>query len=198
MTLITKDDVNACVNVLKQGGIVVHPSKSSYGIGVDASSPEAVRKVNDLKQRDTSKHYICLVSDLKMAQEYAELSEKEIKVIKNLMPGPITIVSRKKQGSPELLDKDYFRFRIACVDIVRNIVEKLGKPIISTSANISSQKPLYKIKDVIDMFDNRVDIIIDAGDLKEKPCSTVVRIEPFAIFRHGPISQIQIEIAMRK
>jgi len=196
--IIKPNEITKTVTVLKHGGLLIYPTETCYGIGCDITNKIAIEKIFDVKQRPKDRKLICLVSSLEMAAGYGILTENDVKIVKNLMPGPITLVVRKRPFLPENLG-DEFAFRISSNEIANNIVEQFGKPIASTSANISGRPPCYKIKDVIDAFYGKVEMIVDGGDLTPTKPSTVIDLfdGKLNIRREGPISKQQILEALK-
>lgn len=188
-TLIFKEKakkvIPTAVSILKKGGIIIYPTETQYGIGADATSRKAVKKVFLVKQRPSEKKVIWAFSDIKMIKKYVHLEKKQERLIKRLMPGPFTLVI-KWQG-----------FRIPDNKTAIKIIRKFGRPITTTSANISGEKTPTKIKDVIKLFDGKVDMIIDAGDLKRNKPSTVFGWDKMKIFRRGPVTKKQIMNALK-
>ncbi|MBI4896302.1 MAG: threonylcarbamoyl-AMP synthase [Candidatus Aenigmarchaeota archaeon] len=181
------------LETLKKGGVIAYPTETSYGLGVDATQAQAVQKLYALKERDAGKPVICIVDTLTMVQRYCTLHPAERRIIRALMPGPITLVAQAKGKTIQTAGNGTFSFRIPSFDVARALVHAYKKPITSTSANRSGNKPLYRIADVIREFYGKVDIIIDGGDLAVRKQSTVVKItDRVDILRQGPIAKNRI------
>jgi len=174
--------IRRAVSVLKRGGIVVYPTDTQYGIGADVMNKKAVRKVFDAKHRPIAKDVIWACSSISMAKNYFPLSIEQERLANALMPGPLTLV----------LGNETFRFRIPSNEFSMKMIRKFGKPVTTTSANISGKKPSSKIKDIISIFGDKVDLIIDAGDLKPSRPSTVLKWEGMKILRRGPVAKKSI------
>ncbi len=183
-TLILKEEdkqtIAAAVRILKKGGLIIYPTETQYGIGADATSKKGVKKVFFVKQRPSEKKVIWAFSDIKMVKNYFPLSKEQERLVRKLMPGPFTLVTNDR------------RFRIPDHRIARKIIKKFGRPITTTSANISGRETPNKIKDVIKLFNRKVDMIIDSGDLKKSRPSTVFGWEEKKILRKGPVSRKEI------
>lgn len=183
--------ITEAVDVLKKGGMIIYPTETVYGIGVDATNDIAVRKVIQIKKRGKSKHMLIAFPDLRMTRKYTVLTKKAEKLAKAFMPGPISLIVETK------VKKRKVGFRIPDNKFVLSIIRKLGKPITSTSANISGKENLYKIKDIIKTFDGKVGLIIDAGNIPKRKASTVYDVLEGKIVREGPVSQKQIDAALK-
>jgi L-threonylcarbamoyladenylate synthase len=180
---IVKNDkhvVNLAVEVLKNGGLVVYPTETLYGIGADATNVKAVKKLTAYKNRPFGKPYSVAVTDQKMAQEYVELNETAGNLYREFLPGPLTVISKGKHRTASGVESEdgTLGIRIPNYKLVTDIVKKFGKPITSTSANASYKKRPYKISDILENISDKqkglVDLIIDAGELPPNEPSTVI------------------------
>jgi L-threonylcarbamoyladenylate synthase len=173
--------INTAVSVLKKKGIVIYPTETLYGIGCDATNKKHIKKIFKIKQCKPSKKFISAVSDISMAKRYFKVGNDAEKLIKKFMPGPLTIID--ENGNSFRMPKDM---------IALKIIKKFGKPITSTSANISEHEPIYKIHDIVKTFTGKVDLIIDAGDIPKRAASTVFDTKTQEIIRQGPITKEEI------
>ena len=173
-------DINEVVKVLKQGGLVVYPTETLYGIGADATNTIAIEKLTKYKNRPFGKPYSIAVTGQKMAEEYVELNDSAKNLYKEFLPGPLTIISKgRHKVAPGVESEDgTLGIRIPDYKLVIDIVQKFGKPITSTSANASYKKRPYKASDILENISDRqkklIDLIIDAGTLPIREPSTVV------------------------
>lgn len=182
--------IEKAVTVIKNGGLVIYPTETCYGIGADAANERAIRRLRKIKRRFAKKPILIIVPDISMMKKYGVITKKVMLLIKKFMPGPLTIVVNKKNTVPKILNPKEIAFRIPSNQIAYKLVNSFRKPITSTSANISGQTSLYKIKDVIETFYGKVDFILDAGDLKRVKPSTVIDMKDKPVMiRKGPISE---------
>ena len=175
------------VQILRKGGIIIYPTETCYGIGADATSKKAVVKVIRIKQRQAGKRISVAVSSAVMARKHFAMNETAEKLAKQFMPGPITLVVRSKKQRKQAVG-----FRIPDNKFILKLIRKFNRPITSTSANISDEPNLYRIKDVIKVFDGKVSLIIDGGNLPEVMPSTVFDTQTKKILRKGPVSEKDI------
>lgn len=172
--------VDATCKVLVAGGLVIFPTETVYGAGVDATNPEAVEKLLRYKSRREGKPLSIAVTDLKMAEKYAEINNQAKKLYQQFMPGPLTIVSKDRGLLAPGVASEFATVgtRIPDYDLVTDIVEAFGKPITATSANASGKKRPYTIEDVLNQLSQKqldqVDLILDAGRLPPNQPSTVI------------------------
>lgn len=183
--------VTKAAEVLGKGGIIIYPTETLYGIGVDATDDKAVKEVIAIKKRSKTKHMLIAFSDLKMAKKYLVITKKAELLAEAFMPGPLGLIVETKSKPVRRVG-----FRIPDNKFVLSLIRKLGKPITSTSANISGKEDLYKIKDIIKTFNGKVGMIIDAGNLPKRKASTVFDTATMRVVREGPISEKQILAAL--
>ncbi len=190
---VNEKDIDEAVEVLKKGGIVVYPTETCYGIGCDATNEEAVERVYKAKKRSKEKKLTCIVDSLETAEKYCHLSEIEKEICNKFMPGPLTIVAEKKDSLPDLVNKD-FAFRVSSENYCQKLSEKLGKPLIATSANISGNSSSYSTDDISEKLLEKVDFVLDGGELERKKPSTIITIEQrdIVVHREGPVKKKDI------
>ena len=167
-----RDVIEKSVMFLNRGQIVVSPTDTVYGILADATNNSAVEKIFIVKQRNRSKAIPVFVKDIEMAKKLAIIDKKQEAVLKEIWPGKITVVLKRKRacGLAKLLfgNKKTIALRIPDHKLVKQILNKINKPLTGTSANISGQSPHTKIQDVLDDFKGegyRPDLVINAGNL---------------------------------
>lgn len=185
-------DLDKATKKLKEGKLIVYPTETAYGIGADATNEGAVTQVYEAKQRPLEKGLTVIVKDLEQAEKYTELSEKEKVIVKEFMPGPLTLVAEKKDNLPALLN-DKFVFRISSSKIARNLAEEF--PIVATSANISGRETSYSVEDIDPELLKHISAVLDEGKLEKKQTSTIVEVidGEVVVHREGPIKKKEIE-----
>ena len=184
------------IQTLEQGGLVVHPSDTVYGLLCDATNPEAVKKLFDFKERPAGKPVSIFVSDLDMAKDYVVIDKKTEDRLKEFIPGPYTIVlpSKHKVAKGLESEKGTLGIRIPKYPAILELVKKFGKPVTATSANVSSQPPNYSL----DSFKGRVGdgrtklvtLMVDGGKLPYNKPSTVIDFttEDLKVLRQGDVN----------
>lgn len=166
--------------VLQAGGLVIYPTETVYGIGVDATNPSAVEKLIQYKSRREGKPLSIAVADTNMAEKFVKLSPQAQDLYQRFLPGPYTIVSRGKQTVAPHVESEFgtLGIRIPDYQLILDLVKKFNKPITATSANASGKKRPYTIQDIFDRLSekqkNLVDLIIDAGKLPYNEPSIVI------------------------
>lgn len=184
--------VEEAKKVIEKGGIVIFPTETAYGIATDTTDPEAIEKVYEAKKRPKSKGLTAIVDSLEIAEEYAELGEDERKIVKEFMPGPLTLVAEKKELIPDNLNQD-FAFRISSGEVASELAE--AGAITATSANISGRKTSYSVDDISEELLEKVDYVVDVGELDPSPTSTIVEVDSgeVTVHREGPIKKHELE-----
>ena len=184
-------------NIIRQGGIVVFPTETVYGIGTNGLDSKAISKVYHVKQRPLNKPISLLVSSLEMVKAVTEnISDIEYKLMEKFFPGPLTIILKKNKLVPNNLtnNTDTVGIRLPDNIIARKLIEYANVPIATPSANISGRSSGTNIQDIIKDFGDKVDYYIDGGPSKLGIGSTIVKIEDNKplILREGSISKEQI------
>ncbi len=175
-------DVKKASDIIKKKGIVIYPTETVYGIGANIFSEDALKKVFAIKKRDTDKPVSVAVSGIKMMNDLAHIGDKERRFIEKLLPGPVTVLLKKKEKVPDALTSgsELVGIRYPDHETTIKLIELSGVPITSTSANISGEAPPRRV----DEIKIRADYIIDGGELKGEP-STVVDLVNRRIIRKG-------------
>ncbi|EKE13128.1 MAG: hypothetical protein ACD_13C00093G0042 [uncultured bacterium] len=168
------------IDVLKSGGLVIYPTETLYGAGVDATNASAVQKLTAYKNRPLGKPYSIAVQDIKMAEKYGNINKSAKKLFDEFLPGPLTIIVRGKHKLAKGVESEDGKvgIRISSHQLVHDLLVKFGKPITATSANVSYKKRPYKISDILDNLSQKqiklIDLIVDAGTLPTRDPSTVI------------------------
>ncbi|MBO5005049.1 MAG: threonylcarbamoyl-AMP synthase [Clostridia bacterium] len=199
---IKDNELDEIVDIIKQNGVIVFPTETVYGIGGNALSKNVIEKIYNIKQRPLEKALSILVKNKEEIKKYAYISNSlEEKIIDNFMPGPITIILKKRENKIQnFLTKndDTIGIRIPNNNIVKNILEKCNLPIAAPSANISGKPSSIKLEDIKQDFEGKVDAFIDGGICKQNIPSTIVKVidGEIKVLREGiiPINVIREKI----
>ena len=159
--------LNEAVRVLREGGVILYPTDTVWGLGCDATNPESVARIYSIKQRSDSKSLVLLACDLDqvaryidqippMAVDLVEVNDKPMTII---YPGALT--DKYHLAANTVAADGTVGIRIPMMEFCRQMARKLGKPIVSTSANISGQPTPSKFKDIPEEITGAVDYIVD-------------------------------------
>ena len=186
-------DINSLVDILNDEGIAVIPTDTVYGLVGDATSENVIKKVFEIKQRENTKPLLILISNFDMLKKYVKnISPLELEIINKFWPGPLTIIFQNKKNLSDLLtaNKSEIAIRIPNDERLLDLINKLDKPIIATSANIAHKKTITSIDLLEDKIKNNVDYIYDGGFLEDNP-STIIKVidNKVIIVRDGIISK---------
>ena len=180
--------VEKCVEVLRAGGIILYPTDTVWGIGCDATNAEAVAKVYALKRSDDKRSMLCLMRDADMVVRYVnkapgiafEVMELSDKPLTAILPGAVGVAANIIPETGAL------GVRIPQHDFCQALLRKFGKPIVSTSANISGEETAKRLKDVVQEIIDGVDYVVNPR-FEGKPT-----LKPSSIIAFGEGSEIEI------
>ena len=177
--------------VLKAGGIIAFPTDTFYGLGVNPYNRIAVDKIYEIKGRDPEKPLLLLIDSIsKLENLVEEPSDACIKLMQTFWPGPLTLLFKPKPSSiHENISADLIGIRQPGNPVTRNILSALDHPLTAPSANISGDNPATTAQQVQDIFGEKVELIIDAGECKGEKPSTVINAtnNPARLIRAGEI-----------
>lgn len=185
MKFIKSDNlvIDEVVLALQAGQTLVYPTETCYGLGCDATNEASVNQIFAIKHRPLGKSLLVVGGDASLMMEYVKWGTTLEALANKYWPGPLTIVAPIKAGLAlprgVVGAGNTLAFRVTSHPIAAEISNRLGKPIVSTSANISDLESPYDSASVISMFEHnepQPDIFIDAGELPYQSPSTIVKI----------------------
>lgn len=184
--------------LIRNGGIVVFPTETVYGIGANALNENAIKKLYDIKKRPLNKPISLLVNSIDMIEQVTkDITKLEYALIKTFFPGPLTIILKKKNIVPNIVtaNQDTVGIRMPANEIALKLIGYVGSPIATPSANISGKPSGTNLKDIMEDFDGKVNCFIDDGPSKIGLASTIVQVVDGVphILRQGSISEKQIK-----
>lgn len=173
------DAIRETVDVLNNGGVVVYPTDTLYGLGANVLNAEAVEKVFAIKGRELSKPLPIIVKNMIWAHELAHISPRNQIIFKKAWPGKFTAVLPKKNIVPDVVNSSTSSIGIRIPDFAftDKLLGKFGYPLTATSANVSGHEPTNKIDEIVEIFLKRAvrpDLIINAGVLPRSEPSVIV------------------------
>ncbi len=184
--------------IIKDGGIVVFPTETVYGIGVNGLNEKALKKLYEVKQRPLNKPISLLVNSIEMINQLTKnITKLEYALMKEFFPGPLTIILQKKDIVPDILtaNSDTVGIRMPSNKVTLKLIEYAGVPIATPSANLSGKPTGTNFKDIIKDFDGKADYFIDGKISKTGFASTIIKVTDGIpnILRQGPITEEQIK-----
>ena len=167
-----KSILNEALEVLRGGGIILYPTDTVWGIGCDATNPSAVRKIFGIKRRDDSKSLVLLASDLDMVARYVRQVPSMAVDLVEVTDAPMTIIYPEglvsEEGKPDrfhlapetVAEDGSVGIRIPLMDFCRDLAFKLGRPLVSTSANISGEPTPASFREIPEEIRTAVDYVV--------------------------------------
>ncbi len=187
--------------VLSNGGLLIFPTETVYGIGVDAFNEEAINMLYQKKQRPLDKPLLMHINGIEMAESVAVLDDKARELIKKYTPGPLTLVVKKREGVPAIAvsNGETVGLRFPSNEYFIRLVKQFGRPIAATSANISGGKSVTEASS-LDSVTACADLVIDGGECELGLESTIVSLvnETPKILRQGSFPREKIEEVLGK
>lgn len=192
------EELKVVCNLIRNGELVIFPTETVYGIGANALDENAVGKIFIAKGRPSDNPLIVHLADKKKLEEIVQdITEVEQKLIDSFMPGPFTIILKRKPIIPDIVTAglDTVAVRIPENVIARGIITFSGVPIAAPSANISGKPSGTNIQDIRKELEGKVSAIVDGGETKIGLESTVVKVvdEVPVILRPGKVTPEEIE-----
>lgn len=190
-----ENEIEKLVEILKNDGVISVPTDTVFGICGSISSEKAKNKLISIKKRPESKSFPIMCSDINQIKEIAVVNEKVEKIINTFMPGPITLVLKKKENLPSFVTngKETVAIRMATSKELEQLIKKVGNPLFMTSANESGKKTCSSL-DEIEKECPDLDGMLEGKIIYDKS-STIVDCAnvKLIILREGPITLKEIE-----
>jgi len=175
--------INEAAKVLKNGGLVVFPTETVYGIAADALNKKTMERLYEAKQRPKDKLFSAHLADFESIKKMGiALSNDAERIARRFLPGPLTIVAFNDK-------KEKIGLRVPDNRIAQLLIKKSGVSVVAPSANLSGNKPPVSAEEAIKDMDGRVDLVLDGGRVRIGIESTVMDVteKPFKILRQGAI-----------
>ncbi len=190
----TKMDSDKIIELLNREGLLAMPTDTVFGLAC-MMDEKAIARVYEAKGRSFDKPLPMMCSSKKMISEVAKISEEAEKIIDRFMPGALTIVFAKKETVADYITngRKTIGIRMPDDDFILSLIEKLGKPLMVTSANISGNGSLTRWEDVLSAMDGKIEGII-CEDARGDKASTIIDVSgDLRLLREGPLSFNEIE-----
>ncbi|MFT4666430.1 MAG: L-threonylcarbamoyladenylate synthase [Polaribacter sp.] len=167
--------------VLERGGSILYPTDTIWGVGCDATNASAIEKIYELKQRDPNKPLSLLASSVEMVKQYVEELHPRVETLLAHHSRPLTVVYNKAKNLPANLlpDNGSIAIRIATDGFCKTLIEKFGKPIVTTSANLSGEPFPSHFGEVSSAIISGVDYISKSGRQNREPGepSVIIKVD---------------------
>jgi tRNA threonylcarbamoyl adenosine modification protein (Sua5/YciO/YrdC/YwlC family) len=180
--------IKKAADILRDGGIIIYPTDTVYGLGCDLSNKRGIEKIYDLKRRNRKQPLSFVCSDLKHISEYAKVTDYAYKTMKRLLPGAYTFILEASRLVPKIIlpKRSTTGIRVPDNQICLALVRELGQPIISTSVKTENGETLGDPAMIKEYFSKTVDLIIDGGIIVPEPSSVISLVDDnIEIIRKG-------------
>lgn len=198
----TKDSqLKKAAKIVKEGGLIIYPTDTVYGLGCDPYNIQAVKKVFEVKGRK-GKPLPILVSSIRKALNLAYFTSETLKIVKKYWPGPLTMVLKRKENAPSFLggNPSLIGLRIPKHPVTLKLIRLCGGFLVGTSANLTGKKPPTTVDEAVKQIGDKVDLIVDGGKTIVGLSSTVLDFSTKTpkILREGPITKEEILEFLKK
>ena len=182
------DEIYKAIDVLKSGGIILYPTETVWGLGCDATNSEAVAKIYALKQREDQKAMIILVDKIDNAAKYVQNMPDAAWQLWEVSETPLTLILPEGRGVAKnaLPKENTIAIRVTSHKFCKELIRRLGRPLISTSANITDKTTPKYYEDVTKEIKDGVDMVINPK-FADKPTG-----KPSSIIKIGHGSTIEV------
>lgn len=180
--------IHKVVEVLKEGGVIVYPTDTIYGLGCDLYQREAIERIYRIKRASSSKRLSIICPDLSYISMYAQVTDYAYRLMRRLIPGPYTFILEASRLVPKIMltRQRTIGIRVPDHPIPLAIVEELGNPIITTSVTRPDETLYDDPEELAERFKGQVDLVIDAGRILPQHSSIIdLTVEPPKVLRVG-------------
>jgi L-threonylcarbamoyladenylate synthase len=197
--------IERAAKLIARGEVIVCPTDTGYAFSVNALDTRAVAKVFHLKGRAFSNPIHIAVGTIEEAENYAHINEAARYLASHYLPGALTLVLKKKETVPSLLvaGLDTIGIRIPDNKIMLQLVARVGKPLTTTSANISGKPTPYAVDEITAQLGESIQsvaLILDQGPLSRRDLSTIIdlSVSPPQLIRQGRLSWLEIREVLKR
>lgn len=177
-----KEEINKTLEYLKEGKIILYPTDTIWGIGCDATNQQAVDRIYRLKQRVESKSMIILLDTAEKLVEYVEVVPEITMDLVNSIDTPLTVIYQGAKGLAKntIASDGSIAIRVTRDRFCKSLIEKFGKPIVSTSANVSGTIDPVTFSQIPEVIKNGVDYVVDHNRdrIVKAKASKIIKLEP--------------------
>jgi len=167
--------INKAAEVIKEGGIIIYPTDTVYGLGCDIFNKQALERLFQIKNDAITKMFSFVCADLKDIAKYAKVSDYAYRTMKHLLPGAYTFVLPAAKDVPKKLwsKRKTVGIRVPNNEVSLAIARAVGNPIISTSVTNRKGEVLSDVDEIRAVFNPLVDLMLSIGNLSNQPSSVI-------------------------
>jgi L-threonylcarbamoyladenylate synthase len=190
--------VKVAADVISSGGVICFPTDTTYGLAASIYSPEAIKRLRDLKVRSPHDPFVVIVPDLGVVAELASpITSKHRKLMDEYWPGPLTIVFEASDRVPDYMTgpDGSVALRIPNDVLTQSILGACGIPLAAPSANVRGRRAAMSPDEVLADFSGRIDLLLDGGPVESALPSTIVAVKPRGckVLRRGRVSLSRVQ-----
>lgn len=194
-----QNEIAAMAEILKNNGVLSVPTDTVYGVCARMDEEKAQENLRDVKHRPLTKAFPVMCADEEQIKKIAYVDERAEKLIRAFMPGPVTLILKKKEEVPAYVNggMETLAIRMATSDALKELIQAVGAPVFMTSANQSGE-PVCTSLDEIEKSCPTLDGMME-GSISFHEASTIIDCtsEEVKILRQGPVTMVQIQQALR-
>lgn len=187
--IIKQNELDLAAKMLQNGEVIAFPTETVFGLGVVFDNPTAYQKLVEVKRRPPLQPFTLMCAEPADIQKYVDVTPTLRKIIDKYMPGPLTIIAPLKTKLPLdiTLGTGFIGIRISDLDMIKNLIHKVGKPLLVPSANPHGEKPALTLEQTLNYFDGEIAGVIEGNVHTAKP-STIIKVNgKIELIREGPI-----------
>jgi len=171
--------IKKAVEILQQGGLVIYPTDTVYGLGCALSNKKGIERIYAIKRQNKKQPFSFICADLKDISSYARVSDSAYKTMKHFLPGPYTFILEASRLVPKIIlpKRKTTGIRVPDNAICMALVRELGEPVISSSVKNEQDEFISDPRIIEEKFRHQVDLVIDGGILAPNPSSVISLIE---------------------
>ena len=194
MKLLLKSQLDEAASILNKGGLIAFPTETVFGFGVVFDNEQSYKRLIEVKRRPPEKPFTLMLCSSEEIEKYAFVDERAKKLIAKYMPGQFTIILKAKNNLPSycVSKEGNVGIRISSDKMVRDLIKKVGKPLLVPSANKSGEAPLTTSIDVSKIFKDEIDAVIEGESTSNVPSTIVLLNENVNVIREGIITKEEI------
>lgn len=194
--MLSRNEFELAKKALENSEVIAFPTETVMGLGVFYDDYKAYNRLNEIKERPEDKPYTLMLGSSKDIEQYAYVNNRDRKIIETFMPGELTILLKSKECVPNYVTHNtgVIGLRVPNIELIRDLITYLGKPLLVPSANKSGQKPALTSLEVKVIFKGQLGYIIE-GKAEGGVPSTIIDLtgEQVKILREGNITLEQIK-----
>ncbi len=199
MKRFEQTEIRELAEILKNDGVISVPTDTVYGLCARMDSVSAREKLRDIKHRPKTKAFPVMCADLRQAEEIAVVDERAKRIMAKLMPGPLTVILKKKDCVPDFVSggEPTLAIRLATSEVLKQMILELGVPVYMTSANQSGEKTCETL-DEIEAACPGLDGMLEGKTMFGRASTILDCTGELRILREGPLNMEDMKSALKE